>query len=128
MEQLDLIHESVNDALRSAISALGGVKKVACQLRPSWEADRAQKWLSNALDDGRPEKPEVQDVIWILREAKRIGFHAAMEYVARECEYEAKPVEPETELARLQREYINAVKTLSNITPKIEEARLRLAK
>lgn len=126
MEQLNLIHESVIDALRSAIAALGGVKKVAAQLRPSWEPDRAQKWLSNALDDTRPEKPEVADVIWILREAKRIGFHAAMEYFARECEYDAKPVEPETEMARLQRDYINAVRALSALTPKIEEQRARL--
>lgn len=128
MEQLDLIHESVIDALRSAIAALGGVKKVACQLRPSWEPDRAQKWLSNALDDGRPEKPEVQDVIWILREAKRVGFHDAMTYFAHECEYSATPIEPETELARLEREFISAVRTLNKITPKIEEARLRVAK
>ena len=126
MEQLDLIHESIIDALRSAIAALGGVKKVASQLRPSWEPDRAQKWLSNALDDARPEKPEVADVIWILREAKRIGFHAAMDYFARECEYDVTPVEPETEMARLQRDYINAVRTLAQITPKIEEQAARL--
>jgi hypothetical protein len=126
MEQLNLIHDSVIDALKSAIAALGGVKKVAAQLRPSWEPDRAQKWLSNALDESRPEKPEVADVIWILREAKRVGFHGAMCYFARECEYDVTPVEPETELARLERDYINAVKTLASLTPKIEEQRTRL--
>jgi hypothetical protein len=127
MEQLNLIHESVNDALRSAIAALGGVKRVASNLRPAWEPDRAQKWLSNALDETRPEKLEIHDYIWIFREAKRIGYHAAMSYFARECEYDAAPVEPETELARLQRDYINAVRALSMLTPKIEEQKARLS-
>lgn len=126
MEQLDLIHESVRDATRSAIAALGGVKRVACHLRPSWEPERAQRWLNNALDDNRPEKLEIEDHIWIFREAKKIGYHAAMQYFARECEYEAAPIEPESELARLQREYINAVKTLATIAPKIESAQAKL--
>lgn len=127
-EQLQLIHESVRDAVRSAIAALGGPKRVAVQLRPSWEPDRAQKWLSNALDDGRPEKLVIEDFIWILKEAKRVGFHNAMRYFAAECEYNCTPVEPEDELARLQRDYINAVQALSKLTPKIEEARLKVAK
>lgn len=128
MSQLELIHESIRDAIRSAIQALGGVKKVASQLRPAWEPDRAQKWLSNALDEHRPEKLELEDVVWVLRSAKHVGYHAAMGYFAAECEYQATPVEPEDELARLQREYIAAVKQLSLLTPKIEEARLRVAK
>jgi hypothetical protein len=126
MEQMNLIHESVRDAIRSAIAALGGVKKVAAQLRPSWEPDRAQKWLSNALDEARPEKLEIEDCIWILRAAKRVGYHAAMQYFSRECEYDVSAIEPETELARLEREYINAVKLLSTIAPKIEEQRAKL--
>lgn len=128
MNQLELIHESVRDAVRSAIAALGGPKRVAVRLRPSWEPDRAQKWLSNALDDARPEKLEIEDVIWILREAKRSGFHDAMRYFAAECEYQCSPVEPEDELARLQREYISAVRALAALTPKIEEVRLKVAR
>lgn len=126
MDQLNLIHESVRDATRSAVAALGGSKRVACLLRPAMEPDRAQRWLNNALDDNRPEKLEIEDHIWIFREAKRIGYHAAMQYFARECEYDAQPVEPESELARLEREYINAVRILQNITPRIEEARTKL--
>jgi hypothetical protein len=128
MEQLDLIHESVRDATRSAIAALGGAKRVACLLRPAMEPDRAQRWLNNALDDNRPEKLEIEDHIWIFREAKKIGYHAAMQYFARECEYEVSPVEPESELARLQREYINAVKALQSLTPKLEAAQTKLAR
>lgn len=126
MEQLDLIHESVRDATRSAIAALGGIKRVAVQLRSTWEPERAQRWLNNCLDDNRAEKLEIEDHIWIFREAKRIGYHAAMQYFARECEYDAKPVEPESELARLQREYVQAVKLLASLTPKIEEAKAKL--
>lgn len=128
MNQLDLIHETVRDAVRSAIAALGGIKKVAGKLRPSWEADRAQKWLANALDEARPEKLEIEDVIWILREAKAIGFHAAMNYLAAECGYEAKAVEPEDELTKLLREYLGIKNREQALVPKIEEARIRVAK
>lgn len=123
MNQLNLIHESIRDALRSGVAALGGVKKVAAQLRPSWEPDRASKWLSNAIDESRPEKLEIEDVIWVFRAAKAIGFHAPMEYFSHECGYESKPVEPEDELAKLQREYIEAVNKLASLTPKIEETK-----
>lgn len=121
--QLELIHESVNDALRSAIAALGGPKKVACLLRPSWEGDRAQRWLNNALDAQRPEKLEVEDIIWILRESKRAGFHQAMSYIANECEYEARPIVPEEAEANLVKVIANASETMQKAMRQLEQLR-----
>lgn len=121
--QLELIHESVSDAIRSAVAALGGPKRVSCLLRPSWEADRAQRWLNNALDTQRPEKLEVEDIIWILREAKRIGFHQAMNYFAAECEYEARPVVPEEAEANLAKVIQQAADTMSKAMRQLEQLR-----
>lgn len=121
--QLELIHENALDALRSAIAVLGGPKKVAAQLRPSWEPERAQKWLNNALDDSRPEKLEVNDVLWILREAKRAGFHQAMQYLAQQCEYEARPIEPEEHEAALVSVMQSAAETLRKASAQLESLR-----
>ena len=118
--QTELFHESALDALKSAISALGGAKKVACQIRPAQEPDRAQRWLANALDDSRPEKLEVEDVIWILREAKRIGFHQAMQYIAQECEYDARPIEPSEAEAETLKIINNASQTLARALSALE--------
>lgn len=121
--QLELMHETVNDALRSAIAVLGGPKKVACQLRPSWEPDRAQKWLNNALDEARPEKLEIADVIWIFREAKRAGFHQAMQYFAQQCEYEARPIEPQEHEAALASVIQTAAETMRKAMAQLDSLR-----
>lgn len=121
--QLELIHETAEDALKSAIAVLGGPKKVACQLRPSWEAERARSWLSNALDPARPEKLEINDVIWILREAKRAGFHQAMQYLAQQCEYEARPIEPQEHEAALVSVIQSAAETVRKASAQLESLR-----
>lgn len=125
-ESLPLFHESIRDALRSGIAALGGIKVVACHLRPQMEPDRALRWLANALDESRPEKLEIEDIFWILRECRRKGYHAPAEYIGLDIGYQVTAVEPEDEYAALQRKSIEAIGELTGILTRMEKLHIQV--
>jgi len=128
MNQQSLFHETLTEALQDCIRALGGAKAVGHAMRPEKSIDDARRWLLDTLNPDRAEKLAPDQVLWILKESRKVGCHAAMAYIARECGYaEPQPIEPEDERATLQREYIAAVKTLSAITTRIERNGLRAA-
>lgn len=109
--QLQLVHESLNDALREVVQALGGSKKVGAQLRPSKTPDEAGRWVLDCLNADRREHFTPDDVLWLLRAGRRVGCHAAMSYLAAESGYAApQPVEPADEAAELQRAFIDSVR------------------
>lgn len=123
------IYEDINDALRAVVKACGGTKEVASKLWPEKPVNEAQSYLNDCLNTARAAHLFPEQVILLLKWGKDAGFHDALIYVCDETGYtRPSPVEPEDELARLQREYIEAVKTLQTLTPKIDEARLRVAK
>ena len=128
MDQPALFHESFVDALHDCIRALGGPKTAGHAMRPEKSVDDARRWLLDCLNPDRAEKLAPDQVLWILKEARKVGCHAAMAYISRECGYaDPQPIEPEDERAELQREYIAAVKTLAAITTRIERNGLRAA-
>jgi len=97
-------------------------------MRPEKSVDDARRWLLDCLNPDRAEKLAPDQVLWILKEARKVGCHAAMAYISRECGYaDPQPIEPADERAELQREYIAAVKTLAAITTRIERNGLRAA-
>ena len=121
MEQQALFHESFADALTDCVRALGGNKIVGKAMRPEKSIDDARKWLLDALNPDRPEKLSPDQVLWILREARKVGCHAAITYIARECGYaDPQPLEPEDERAALQREFTQSVQALQGLASRIE--------
>jgi hypothetical protein len=127
MDQQPLFHEDINDALRSAVKACGGTKVVASKFWPEKPIADATSYLNDCLNPTRPAKLSPEQVLYLLRWAKDQGFHGAMAYINGEAGYAAPvPIEPEDEYARLQREYIAAVKALQQITPKLETAQAKL--
>jgi len=129
MEQLALYHEDINDALRSAIKACGGTKHVAKTLWPEKTIADAQSYLNDCINPTRPAKLSPEQLIFLLKWARDEGFHGAMHYLCAESGYAAaQPIEPEDELAKMLREYIDIEKRRASLFPKIEEARLRVAK
>jgi len=128
MDQPALFHESLYDALKDCVRAIGKPCEVGKAMRPEKSQDEARTWLSNCLNPDRPEKLDPEQVLWLLREARKVNCHAAMAYIARESGYaDPQPIEPEDERATLQREYIAAVKTLAAITTRIERNGLHAA-
>lgn len=119
--QHGLFHESLNDALREVILALGGTKKVGALMRPEKAADDAARWISDCLNPDRRERLDPDQVLWLLREGRKVGCHSAMNYLCAEAGYSAaQPVEPKDELAELQRQFIEASKSLSRMADRIE--------
>lgn len=88
--QIPECFDSPEDALRSAVIAMGGYKKVGPRMRPTF--DGAAEWLRKCLSDDRRERLDPGHVIWILREANALGFHSAMDYFAGETNYKASPI------------------------------------
>lgn len=122
MDQSALFHESINDALRDIVKHCGGVKRVSAEMRPDLTIDNAGRWLADCLNDDRREKLSPDQVVYLLKRGRAIGSHEAMAFIAMECGYSTpQPVEPEDERAALQRQYIEAAKSMARIADRIEQ-------
>lgn len=120
MSQHALFHESIADAIRAVVQATGGMKAVGRLLWPEKSADAASKLLVDCLNDTRPERLNPEQVMFLARLGRERGCHAVMLYLARECGYsDPTPIEPEDEKAALQRQYIEAVKTMADIMRRV---------
>lgn len=120
--------ESINEALQSAVTSLGGFKKVGPLLRPELSIDQAAGWLRDCLNPSRREKLSPEQVLLIVREANRAGMHAAMNFIAFDCGYKATPVAPQTQEAELQQKFVDAVEGLTAIQSQLQRVqRLRSA-
>lgn len=117
---LDL-NETLIDALRDVVKALGGAKRVAPGLRPEKTVDEAARWLLDCLNPDRSEHLYPEQVLWLLCEGRHAGVHAGMAFLCRAAGYaEPVPLEPQDELAALQRAYIDSVAQQRAIADRLE--------
>ena len=124
--QPNLFNEDIWQALSDCVRAMGGNKSVGSMLRPEMDATDAGKWLATCLNQSRPEKLCIEQVLWILRESRKVNCHAGMAYIARDSGYaDPIPVEPEDERAALQREFVEQSKALQKLLAHMERAGLR---
>lgn len=94
-EQVPLWHDSIEDAIGTAIHALGGAKKVAELLWPVIARNKPQTAytrLRHCLNPDKSEKLDPDEVLTIARAAALLGEHSIMQYMARELGYELKVV------------------------------------
>jgi hypothetical protein len=121
MRQAELFHDDVFDALRTDIQALGGAKKVGALLWPKLSPDKAGEKLSSCLNRQRAEKLDPEDILFIQREAARVGSVASLTYIADYVSIH-RPViiEPDDEKAQLQKDYIAATRAIAQIAQRLE--------
>ena len=125
MSQDALFYESLADALRAVVQALGGTKAAGCRLWPEKTPESAHRTLLDCLNEARPEKLSPEQVLYLLAAGRKVGCHAAMNYLAREAGYsDPAPIEPEDQRARLQREFIEAQKAMQALAGRMERAGL----
>lgn len=118
---MQLIHESITDALREVIQAAGGYKKVGAMMFTDIPPDHAAGKVRDCLNIDRRERFTPDQVMMIARLGRQVGCHALINHMARECGYsDPAPIEPEDEVARLQREFIEASKALTAMASRIE--------
>ncbi|MEW8119885.1 MAG: hypothetical protein AB2792_22210 [Candidatus Thiodiazotropha sp.] len=121
MTQVELFHEDIYEALRTCIGALGGAKKVGVLLRPEMAADKAGNWLNDCLNTAKRDKLDIEQVLYILKEARKVGCHAAMFFIADDCDYRRpEPIEPNNEIAELQKQSIEAVNRLEGLVKRMK--------
>jgi len=124
--QMSLHHESMADALREVIQAAGGPKVVGERMFPDMPADHAASRIRDCLNHDRRDRFTPDQVLMILRLGHQVGCHAGMVFMSRELGYsDPVPVEPEDEVARLQREFVEASKALIGMAGKIEQMQAR---
>lgn len=120
--------EDLNGALLDCISACGGSKTVAAALWPEKTPDAAQRQLLACMNDTRPEKLSPDQVLFVLRLARRAGHHGGMEYICAELGYATPtPTDPRDEVADLMRCFNESVARQAAIAERIEKVADRLA-
>lgn len=125
MDQTALFYESLNDALDACVKACGGAKAVACRLWPDKTPEAAHRLLLACLNESRDEKLGPDQMLFILRLARERGFHAGMNFIARDSGYaDPTPIEAEDEKARLQREFIEAQRSMTRLAERMERVGL----
>ena len=126
-EQTSLFSEDIHDALKDVVRALGGMKEAGSRLRPELPAIEAGNWLKDCLNPARRERLNPEQVLWLLREGRKIGCHSAMNFIADEAGYQRPAaLEPQDEAAQLQRQFIDAVQALKRITDRGDRLGLRM--
>jgi hypothetical protein len=105
--------ESFNDALKALVLALGGYKKVGGLMRPELTGDAGKDWVKHCLMPDRREKFSPEQVSFLLREGRRVGFHAAMDYLANDTGYKAQPVELEKQVESLEERIATGLQLLN---------------
>lgn len=127
-DQIPLFVEDYNEAIRAAIQALGGFKRVGAELKPDLAVDAAGRWLSDCLN---PEKREIlppSALAYIRRRARESGCHILAAFEAQDAGYAPpQPVEPEDARAALQREFVQQSKLMQGLFARMERAGLKAA-
>lgn len=112
--------ESPEDALRSAVQALGGAKRVGALLWPDKGIDNAGRLLLDCLNSSRAEKLEITQVMRVLSLAKDAGCHGPFAWLAGEIGYEARPITKAEEVDRLTSVVEQSSKTLAAAVAALE--------
>ena len=101
-QQQPLFIDTVYDALRAAVGALGGPKAVAPRLWPQKSIDDGRRLLLDCLNPDRAEKLDPEQVVVILRWAREAGFHSAKHWLDEATGYQpSQPLDPAVERDRL---------------------------
>ena len=119
-DQQSLWHDTVEEALRDVVIALGGPQKVGYRLWPGKGVIEAGKHLNRVLNPERPEKPTIGEFILLLQWGREAGVHTAWAFMAQDVGYRWEVLEPEDERARLQREVIETGKRMEAIFKQLQ--------
>jgi hypothetical protein len=120
MEQNRLFHESIYEALRATVAGLGGAKSVAQTLFPEKSLDDATRYLLDCLNPDRSAELKPERLMLLLKMARAKGIHVASRFIGDETGYLVTPIEPEDEMAELQRQFIASVEQNKALADRIE--------
>lgn len=126
MNQQALFYDSIYDAIGADIAAAGGFKAVASKLWPSKDVTAAANVLRNAVNPDQAQKLDPDEVLAIKRLAKEVGSFAAVSYEGAQLGYAVTWIDPENELARIERENNELLKALTKRMERADALRTKL--
>lgn len=119
--------ESINDAIVECVKACGGSKVVGPKLWPEKPFEAAQRALLDCLNPDRPAHLTPEQLVFVLRMAREIGYHCGVEYLMESLDYtRPAPTDPRDELSDLLRQSIELKKQAARRDALIEERIERL--
>ncbi len=124
--QPELFIETLSEALTDLVNQLGGAKKVGGMFWPEKTMDKARGKLLDCLNPDHSQKFSLEQIDFLIEEARKQNVHTMPAYIGYKCGGKWIPVEPEDELAQLQRDYISATKTMKTLTDRIEKTQMRV--
>jgi len=116
-----LFYDDIYDAIRDVVQAAGGPKKVGLALWPDKSQQMAHTHLLNCMDRNRPEKFSPTQLMMLCKLGRQHDCHAMMAYINAETGYEPpKPLRPEDEREKLQRQVVAAADSLKESLARLE--------
>lgn len=125
MTQQPLWHDTVFDAVRALVDALGGPKRVAAQMWPTRDLGEGHRYLLKCLDQDRPEKLGLDEFVWLMRTGRAAGCHVLAEWLAQACMYELHVVDPAAREADLARQVEQTMSAAADLLRQWERLRGR---
>jgi len=104
-EQGPLFVEDFADAIRHLAHQTGGLKALACLLRPELDAEpeKAHRWLLDCLNPDRAHELHISQAIRAAQIGREAGCHVVAAFLLERMGYQAPipsvPKSPRTELA-----------------------------
>jgi hypothetical protein len=119
--QIPMFVEDYPEAIRAAVQALGGFKRVGTELKPDLAADAAGRWLADCLNPEKRDILPLSALAYIRRRAREKGCHILAAFEAQESGYAPPvPLNPEDERAKIEREFVMHLKGAREMVDRME--------
>lgn len=118
--QENLWHDTVYSATSALVYALGGPQTVAYKLWPSKDPIASGRYLSNCLDSDRHEKLALDEFIQIIKWGREAGYHHVAKFLADECFYELRVIEPAERKDELRTQVLNMSREMQQLFKQLE--------
>lgn len=119
-----LFYDSFEDAVRHVVGVLGGPKEAGRMLWPTKDVNAARTRILDCLNPKEPDKFAPDEIVALARAGREHGCHAIVEWLSTEAGYsKPTPIAPQDEAAELQRQAIEAVRSLDGIVRRFERAK-----
>ena len=106
--------DSLGEALKATVIALGGSKTVGVLLWPEKDVEPAQRHLLACLNDGKAERLSPEHLLLLLKLARDKGHHVGITHILASLGYAApQPIEPRDEAADLMRQIVENQKMMA---------------
>jgi len=117
METAALFYESMEEAQRDDVRALGGLKVVGALFFPEKDVEAAARALADKINAGRRERLTDEQERLLMRMAReKRGFSATLAYLCDDTGFDRpKPIAPADKAAQLMREFNRSVESLGRI-------------